>query len=302
MRLWLRDDPARDALGALPAGVELNLIPAAGPLPEGVCDAEFLMPPYGSQALLELLPQMRSLRVIQANSAGVEWLLGAVPAGVTLCSARGTRDVVVAEWVLTTVLAATKELPRLLREQAEHRWAPSLLGELAGARVLIVGYGSIARAVEARLAPFEVQIARVGRERRAGVHGIEELAELLPNADVVVVLVPQTPATVGLFDAAMLARMRRGALLVNAARGPVLDTTALLEALEDGRIRAALDVTDPEPLPREHPLWDAPGLLLTPHLAGDSEPAERRVYRFVGEQVWRYALGEPLLNVVSAGA
>jgi phosphoglycerate dehydrogenase-like enzyme len=299
MRLWLRDGPGREAVGPLPAGVEMHLVPRQGPLPPEFYEAEFLVPPYGSRRVLEALPKMGQLRVIQANSSGVEWLLPHVPAGVTVCNAKGTRDVVVSEWVLAAVLAMTKDLPHWHRQQQEGGWKPALLNELAGSRALIVGYGSIGRAVEERLTPFDVSVERIASRARPGVYGVDQLAERLPLADLVILLLPSTPATDGIFDAAKLERIKPGALLVNAGRGTAVDTDALVDAVGKGRIRAALDVTDPEPLPEGHPLWSLPGVLLTPHLAGDSEAAERRVYRLVGEQVARYARGEPLANVVS---
>ncbi len=284
----------------MPAGVELHLVPKDGPLPPEFYEAEFLVPPYGSRRVLEALPRMRQLRVIQANSSGVEWLLPHVPAGVTVCNAKGTRDIVVSEWVIATILAMTKDLAHWQRQQEAGAWQPTLLNELAGSQALIVGYGSIGRAVEDRLTPFGVSVERIASRARPGVHGIDRLAERLPLADVVILLLPSTPATDGIFDKATLERMKPGALLVNAGRGTAVDTEALVGAVGQGRIRAALDVTDPEPLPRDHPLWNLPGVLLTPHLAGDSEAAERRVYRLVGEQVARYVRGEPLANVVRA--
>lgn len=163
---------------------------------------------------------------------------------------------------------------------------------------LIVGYGSIGRCTGQLLEALGVDVQGVASKARSGVHGIEDLESLLGRADIVVVLVPLTDATHGLFDAGMLSRVRSGALLLNAARGPVIDTSALLDELSSERIRAALDVTDPEPLPPEHPLWDAPGVLITPHLAGDSSQAEERVYRLIGDQIRRYVAGEPLVNVV----
>lgn len=302
MRLWLRDGPGSDSLGELPEEVEVQIIPRSGPLPAEFHEAEFLVPPYGSRRVLEALAKMPDLRVVQANSAGVEWLLPHVPDGVTVCNAKGTRDVVVAEWILTVILAMTKDLAHWRRLQEEEAWRPRLLDELAGSRVLIVGFGSIGRAVEARLAPFDVSIERIARRARPGVHGVESLQELLPNADIVVLLLPETATTKGLFDEKMLARMKVGALLVNAGRGTAVDARALVDAVSEERIRAALDVTDPEPLPKGHPLWSLPGVLLTPHLAGDSEASEHRVYRLIAEQVKRHLRGEPLLNVVKTDA
>jgi phosphoglycerate dehydrogenase-like enzyme len=270
----------------------MHLVPRDGPLPAEFYGAEFLVPPYGSRRVLEALPKMEALRVIQANSSGVEWLLPHVPPGVTVCNAKGTRDVVVSEWVVAAILAMTKDLAHWYRQQEAGAWKPTLLNELAGSQALIVGYGSIGRAVEDRLTPFEVSVERIASRARPGVYGVDRLAERLPLADIVVLLLPSTAATDGIFDKATIERMKPGALLVNAGRGTAVDTEALVDAVERGRIRAALDVTDPEPLSEDHSLWNLPGVLLTPHLAGDSEASERRVYRLVGEQVGRYMRGE----------
>jgi len=301
VNLWIPDRAGHDAAGELPDDVSLNLIPGEGELPDAILHAEFLVPGAGDRRVLELLAEMPGLRVIQTLSAGVDWLLPFVPSGVTVCDAGGARDIPVAEWVLAAILASTKAFGELHDAQREHRWTSREASELAGSTVMILGYGDIGAAVEARLAPFEVELIRVARHAREGVHSDEDLASLLPSADVVVVLLPLTPATTGLLDGGMLSRMRPGALLVNAARGPIVDTAALLELLKEGRINAVLDVTDPEPLPSDHPLWDAPGLLITPHLAGDTLPAQRRAFALAGEQVRRYVRGEPLVNRVEHG-
>jgi phosphoglycerate dehydrogenase-like enzyme len=269
--------------------------------PREILDAEFVVPSASDRSILALLSRMRSLRVIQTLSAGVDWLLPSVPRGVTVCDAAGTRDAAVAEWVLAAILSAQKLLPQMRDQQREHRWKWSPTGELAGSTVMILGYGSIGAAVEARLRPFAVEVIRVARTARARVHPVDELESLLPSADVIVVLLPLTPVTTGLLDAGKLALLAPGALLVNAARGPIVDTDALLALLGAGRIRAALDVTDPEPLPPEHPLWDAPEVLITPHFAGDTIAADRRAFALVGEQVRRYVRKEPLANVVENG-
>ena len=297
--VWIRDRPQRDAIGPLPDGVALHPIASDdGPPPPEMLEAQFVVPPFDSPAVLHMLARMPRLAVVQSISAGTEALQPWVPAGVTLCSARGVRDVAVAEWVLAAILAMEKRLPDFTRRQAAHEWAHEMLPELAGKRALVVGYGSIGRCLGERLSALGVHVEGVAAVAREGVHGTRELPQLLGTADVVVLLVPLTPSTRGMFDNAMLSRMRPGALLVNAARGGVVDTDALIEHLKREHIRAALDVTDPEPLPADHPLWDVPGLLLTPHLAGDSPQAEQRVYRFIGEQIRRYARGEVLLNVV----
>jgi phosphoglycerate dehydrogenase-like enzyme len=299
VKLWLADRVGRDAVGELPDGVVVGLIPREGEPPQEILRAEFLVP--GDRDLTRLLAQMPGLRVIQTLSAGVEWLLPALPPGVIVCDAAGARDVPVSEWVMAAILAAQKMLPDLRDDQRAHRWQEQPSRELAGSTVMILGFGSIGAAVEERLRPFGVELIRVARRAREGVHAAEELDALLPRADIVIVLLPLTPATSGLLDARSLSLLAPGALLVNAARGPIVDTQALLELLQRRRIRAVLDVTDPEPLPPEHPLWDAPGVLITPHLAGDTLAGERRAFELVGEQVRRYTRREPLANVVAHG-
>jgi phosphoglycerate dehydrogenase-like enzyme len=201
---------------------------------------------------------------------------------------------------MTLILSSLRGIPEAVRAQDAGTWAGERRTSLADRRVLIVGYGSVGEALEQRLAGFEVaQVVRVARSARAGVHAMADLPSLLPDADVVVLIVPMTPDTSGLVDAGFLARMRDGALLVNVARGPVVRTDALLAELTSGRLRAALDVTDPEPLPADHPLWHAPGVLITPHLGGNSTAFLPRAYRLVTEQVRRYVAGEPLLHVVT---
>ena len=245
------------------------------------------------------------LKVIQALSAGVDSLVGHVPAGVTLCDAAGAYDDAVAEWVLMVILAAQRDL---LTYVDAHRTATWQRGgpvrasdELTGSTALIIGYGSIGRAVGRRLAACGMKVLRVARHARPGVAEIADVPELLPQADVVVLLVPLTEATRGMVDQQFLARMATGTLLVNAARGAIVDTAALLGELEAGRLRAALDVTDPEPLPDAHPLWSAPGVIITPHVAGTTHQSRLRAWSLAAAQVSRYRRGVPLRNVVSDG-
>ena len=186
-----------------------------------------------------------------------------------------------------------------MRAQDRHEWSPGWHPALADRTVLLVGYGAIGRAIEARLAPFECQVVPVARTARDGVHGIDELPALLPDADVVVLVLPLTDETRGLVDEAFLARMKDGALLVNVARGAVVSTPALVDALQSRRITAAVDVVDPEPLPEDSPLWDCPGLLVSPHVGGSSSAMWPRAYRLVRDQLHRIADGEEPVNVMS---
>ena len=273
-----------------PAGVEVLQ------LPDGRDAAAFVMPDWEDRETIHALPGLERLRVVQALSAGTEWIEPRVPDWATLCNARGARDAAVAEWVVGALLGDAYGQFTAARTR---RWSNAVPRELWGAHVLIVGFGSIGEAVRRRLEPFGVTVTGVARRPRDGVHPVDDLPELLGQADAVVVLAPLTAETEGLFDAALLARMQDGALFVNAGRGRVVDTDALLAELQSGRLRAVLDVVDPEPLPDDHPLWDA-ALAITPHNAGDTPAADERAIRFGAEQLARFARGEPLENVVRA--
>jgi phosphoglycerate dehydrogenase-like enzyme len=299
-RVWLPEPPERiEPLKSLPAGIEADVWTGTETLPESKDEVEFIVLPFGVKpAAITAISRLPRLKVIQLMSAGAEHVRPYVPAHITLCNARGAHDTATAEWTVGVIVAHLRKFPRFIRAQEarEWDWAPS--ESLAGKRVLIVGYGSIGAAVERRLAGWEVTIDRVAKSPRDGVHPIEDLPALLPGADVVIILVPVTDETRHLVNAQFLATMKDNALLVNAARGVIVDTDALLKELASNRIRAALDVTDPEPLLPGHPLWQAPGLLLTPHVAGSVTDATVRAYQVVSDQLARYAAGEPLRNVI----
>jgi phosphoglycerate dehydrogenase-like enzyme len=199
---------------------------------------------------------------------------------------------------VTVTLAAQRGIPFFVREQDARRWSFSTHRSLVGARVLVVGAGDIGRAIGRMLAGFDVDLTYVARTAREDVRAMADLPDLLPHADVVIVIVPVTEETTGMVDAAFLAAMPDGALLVNAARGVIVDTDALVAELSSGRLRAALDVTEPEPLPPGHPLWTAPGLLLTPHVGGAVPETGARAAAAVTDQLARIVAGEPLENVV----
>jgi phosphoglycerate dehydrogenase-like enzyme len=242
---------------------------------------------------------MTSLRYVQTLTAGADNIRPAVPPDVTLCSGRGIHDTSTAELVLTLVLSSLRGVPGFVRAQDRHEWTPGWHPALADRTVLLVGYGAIGAAVEARLVPFECSVVRVARSARDGVHAITELPALLPDADVVVLVLPLTDETRGLVDASFLASMKDEALLVNVARGAVVDTAALVAELTSGRLRAAVDVVEPEPLPADHPLWDCPGLLVSPHVGGSSSAMWPRAYRLVRDQLHRIANGEEPVNIMT---
>jgi len=243
------------------------------------------------------LASLPALRVVQLLSAGVEPWLPVVPDGVLLCNGRGIHDASTAELALTLTLASLRGIPGFVRAQDRQKWTHRPLEALADKRVLIVGHGQIGAAIEERLRPFEVAaVDRVARTARPGVHAVTDLPELLPLADVVVLVVPATGETRGMVDRDFLRRMKDGALLVNVARGSIVVGDDLLAELRTGRISAAIDVTDPEPLPVHHPLWSAPNLLISPHVGGASSAMWPRAYRLVREQLQRYVRGEPLVN------
>jgi phosphoglycerate dehydrogenase-like enzyme len=286
------------ALADVPGVRAIRYRPDA-PMPPEADTAEVLIAPFqATDDLVAELPRLPKLRLVQLLSAGAETWIGRLPDGVALSDCRGAHGVATAEWIVATLLATYRHLPRFVAAQSEGRWDYHTTEELAGKRVLIVGAGDLAEQTVARIAPFEVTTTLVGRRARDGVHAIEDVAELLPHHDACVVVVPLTDTTRGLVDAAFLAAMPDGAVLVNAARGPVVDTDALLAELTSGRLRAVLDVTDPEPLPAGHPLWTARRMLVTPHIAGGTTAMLPRIADLVRDQLERLRDGRTLRNVV----
>ena len=300
MKVLAPDVPFRREMQPLPPGVELTSEPAP--------DVEMaVLGPELSDDIPALFSALPGLRVVQLFSAGVDWIVELIPPGVVLCCAVGVHDAPVSEWVVAAMLAMQRRLPAFWNLQGRAEWNRDVaeterpwthpIGDMAGMTVVVIGYGSIGRALAARLAPFGAQVVGIAQHARTDAQSPETLPRLLPEADVVVDLLPLTDATEKFVNREFLGRMKPGALLVNAGRGRTVDTDALVEALHAGRIRAALDVTDPEPLPSDHPLWHAPNVLITPHIAGAVTRWEERGYRFAGEQIRRYASGQPLLGV-----
>jgi phosphoglycerate dehydrogenase-like enzyme len=298
-------EEAERRLGGIPEGIDVDLYRADGDgWPDSITEVEFYVLPYmKGEEVLDRVGDMSRLRVIQTLTAGVENFLPYVPEGVTLCNAAGVHDASTAELAVALALASGRSLDHFARNQTSGVWEPLRLGiSLADQRVLIIGHGHIGAAIERRLAGFEIaSVTRVARRPRTEpvlVHSVEKLPRLLPNADVVFLVAPHTPQTEGMIGSKELAALPDGALLVNVARGRLVDTAALLAETSTGRIRAALDVTDPEPLPPEHPLWRTPGVLISPHVGGASTAFFPRADRLIAAQLDRFAAGEELENII----
>jgi phosphoglycerate dehydrogenase-like enzyme len=297
----LPDIPERAHMGELPVNVDIRLVsPEPEPVPD-LAGVELIVPfARTREPLLELLAGGGGrLRVIQTTSAGVDWLIGRVPEHVMVCNARGVYDAPLAEWVVGAILAMQRGLVQARDAQSRHEWEAIEPPDLLGRRVVILGLGSIGTAIADRLRPFGVELIGVGRTARDGVRGLADLDAILRDAEILVNILPLTGGTSGLLDARRLSLLPDGALVVNAGRGGTIETGALVEELRAGRLRGALDVTDPEPLPPDHPFWDLPNVLITPHMAGDSPGSTIRAFELAGAQVRRFANGEPLINEVA---
>ncbi|HEX2143660.1 MAG TPA: 2-hydroxyacid dehydrogenase [Glycomyces sp.] len=300
MKIWIAHEAGRAQLGQVPDGVEIEAF-NGGDYPSDPGDVEFWVSTLSGDKAAEYFKDMPKLKVVQLLSAGVEHWVPHLPDGVTLCDNRGAHTESTAEWVMAAALASTRGFDRLARKQSEREWAPQTTGTLFGKTALILGAGSIGEAVARRFSASGMAVVKIARTARPGVGTLTHLPYLLPKADVVVILVPLTPETEGLVGSAFLAGMHDGALLVNAARGKVVDTDALTAEVASGRLRCALDVTEPEPLPADHELWGLEGALITPHVGGAVEGFIERCYPPVGDQIRRFLAGEPLANVVENG-
>jgi phosphoglycerate dehydrogenase-like enzyme len=287
-----------EMLADVPDAFEYVVADATAHWPDEAFEAQFYVPAYQfDRRPIEVISRMPHLRIVQTLTAGVEHFLP-VPTGVTLCNAAGVHDAATSELAVGLMIAAQRDFASVFEGMRQQRWVQDMTSSVADRRVLVVGAGRIGRAIERRLAGFECAVTMVGRTARDGVRAIADLPVLLPESDIVVLIVPLTDETRGLVDKDFLAAMPDGALLVNVARGAVVVTDDLLAELGAGRLRAALDVTDPEPLPPGHPLWGAPGLILSHHRGGASTAMWPRAHRLVSEQLRRVADGRPLLNIV----
>ena len=299
--ICLPDDQAKQLVGSIP-GANVVVWDGTSEPPAGIDQVEFLVGAYGGAMMSpEALARMPRLSVIQLLSAGVESWLPVVPPGIVLCNGRGIHGGPTAELAIAGLLAVLRELPRFVEQQRDQVWRGVEGHSLDGMRVLVLGAGDIGHRVAAVVRLMEAEATLVARHQRVGVEPMTALPGLLGQHHVVVVALPLTPDTEGLIDAAFLAAMRDGAVLVNVARGKIVHTSALVAELQAQRLRAFLDVTEPEPLPPDHPLWSAPGVLITPHVGGGTPGWASRAYRLVREQVSRFVAGEPMRNVVVDG-
>ncbi|GAB3547511.1 2-hydroxyacid dehydrogenase [Arthrobacter tumbae] len=302
LRVCLPDKRLLEALEPMD-GVEFILWDLSGPAPEGRLD--LLVPVYMSKP--QTLAALAGIDVglVQSQSIGYDGVGPYLPEGSVFANAAGVHEPSTAELALGMMIASQRGIPDFVRSQAAETWDNSQRPSLADRRVLLVGYGGVGKAIEARLLPFEAEITRMAsraREDEAGIiHGIDALHEQLPLHEIVVVSVPLSEQTERLIDAEFLAAMPDGALLVNVARGAVADTDALVAETSSGRLRVALDVTDPEPLPPDHPLWSTPGVLITPHVGGASSAMFPRVVRLIKKQIGLLREGEEPANVVLEG-
>ncbi|GAA3009687.1 2-hydroxyacid dehydrogenase [Actinokineospora diospyrosa] len=269
-----------------------------GALPDEAAEAEVLVPGFLTADKGSLVAGVPKLRLVQLLTAGAEAWVGTLPEHVMLSTCSGAHGGSTAEWVVAALLTMFRTMREFEDDRRTQTWQMQQTETLQGKRVLVIGSGDLGKQLKRRLDAFDAEVTMVANTAREGVRGVDELPELLPHHDVVALMVPMTPKTRHLANADFLSRMPDGAVLVNAARGPVVDTDALVRELSAGRIRAALDVTDPEPLPPGHPLWTAPGLLLTPHVAGSCTGVHARAYRVIAEQIAQFARGEEPSNLV----
>ena len=309
-----------ELLRDFPPGIEL--IPLPDNLDHDIEIDVWIPNPYPTRAM-RVWPRLRGVRLILSLMTGTEWIPGVAGPHVTICNAHGAHSISTAEWTLSAILTMLKYVPLYLDVQHSGVWKrrfeasahyaqitgdarplypPVMLEELTGKNMLLVGCGAIGREIERMLGPFHVELVCVARTARSKppVHAVSELDNLLPQAEIVILILPSTTESHHLIGTRQLSLMRQGALLVNAARGPIVDTDALVESLNAGHIRAALDVTDPEPLPDGHPLWSCSNLLLTPHVAGSSPQFAPRSLRTAADELRSYIAGEQLHNVVQA--
>lgn len=284
----------------LPAGITHLPTDGIAPAASDLDSIEFYVPRYmGGPAAIAMIPEMKSLKVIQSPNAGVDDVLKIRPEGVTLCNAAGVHDASTAELAVALSIASRRGFAAFAGDQVAQRWGHERMSSLTDSNIAIVGYGNIGKTIARMLGNFEVTVTAFSKSGRDGALTLDHFDRLLPTFDVIILIVPLNDQTHHLMNATRLAAMKDGSALINVARGPVVDTDALIAELNSGRITAGLDVTDPEPLPVGHPLWSARNVIITPHVGGDSAAFIPRGRKLVEEQLARFASGQPLLHIVA---
>ena len=280
-----------------------KLSPATTPADGGdFSEVTFYMPAYmGGRAALELTKQMPKLKYLQMPNAGYDDAMEFVRPDMTLCNGRSIHDDSTAELAVGLTIASLRGFPEFVRNQDKGKWVHTREKSINDRKVGVIGFGSIGSTVARMLSGFSVEIMPFTQSGRDNTTPIAELDKHLPSLDVVILILPLTKESKHLFDARRLALMKDGALLVNVARGPIVDTDALVKELNSGRITAALDVTDPEPLPEGHALWSAKGVLISPHVGGNTTAFEPRARKLIKSQLELLAAGKPLNNIIVAG-
>jgi phosphoglycerate dehydrogenase-like enzyme len=269
--------------------------------PEVIADADFVILPYegSSISIEEAISRMSNVQVIQTLTAGFDNVQPYVPSNVTLCNAAGVHDDATSELAVLLTLSVLRDMPRSFKAQQDRHWETYFARSLADKTVLLIGYGNVGKAAEKRLLGFGCRVIPVAKTARDHVHAISELPDLIPSADVVMLIVPNNPGTVNLVDSKFLASMKDDSVLVNVARGVVVDTEALVAELQTGRISAALDVTEPEPLPADHVLWSLPNVIITSHNGGEGDVFWERARTRIHSQFDLWLSGQPLECVIT---
>jgi len=267
---------------------------------DDVSAVEFYVPPYLAVGpTLATLPRLSGVRAVQVLTAGVDWIVPSMPADVVLCNARGVHDASTSELALAGILAMTKLIPQFVRLQDKARWGHQRVHGLAGSRAVVLGYGAIGRAISRRLESFDVDVVGVTSSGRHGTLPLADLDSVLGSCQTFILTLPLTASTAGIVDGTMLSKLPDDALVVSIGRGPTVDHVALTAELESGRLRAMFDVTDPEPLPADSPLWGFPNVLVTPHVGGDCDLFPRFASALVAEQIERFLSNRPLEHQVT---
>lgn len=294
------DSFTRKALGDVPEGVEIVEWDFSGPAPRDRIDLA-VTPAFASAEVMDAVASVET-QLVQVPSIGYDAIIGKVPPNTVVANGATVHETATAELTLALLLAAARDIPRMVRQQDASTWEKFHMKGLADSNVLMVGAGGVGKAIADRLDPFEVSLTRVATtardDERGHVHAVDELPELLPHADVVIVIVPLTDDTEKMINDEFLAAMPDGAILVNVARGQVADTDALVR--HGDRLRIAVDVTDPEPLPEDSGLWQKASVI-SPHVGGITSALSPRLHKLLQRQIRHLLAGEEPENVVLRG-